>query len=205
MDIPVSYESRLELAHKYMISKHGLQKRKTGEYYTVHPVLVSALAEIYKGDSHQIENIKIACLLHDVPEDTNGYYEEIKELFGKFVADLVREVTSISKEAMALSGEEKKEYLAKKMQAMTEYGLVVKLYDRLANVMTLGGCEGKFKYRQFKDTEYILAELYDKRTFLTRTHHIIMAQVQLELNKLDPKNLVEKMANKKTEKVEDVE
>ena len=197
MDIQVKYESRLALAHKYMVSKHGLQKRKAGEDYITHPVLVSSLAMIYKGGSYQIENIMIACLLHDTIEDTNAHYEEIKELFGEMVADIVREVTSISKEEMKLSGEEKMTYLAKKMIVMTEYGLVVKLCDRLANIMTLPGTKNTFRIRQMKDTEHILAELYEKRTFKTRTHHIIMAQIQAELDKLNPKTIVEEMEESK--------
>lgn len=180
------HESRLALAHKYMVSKHGLQKRKTGEYYTVHPILVAALAMIYKGDSYKIETIQIACLLHDTIEDTDAYYEEIKGLFGEEVADIVLEVTSISKEAMTLQGDSKREYLAKKMTAMTEYGLVVKLLDRLANVMTLKGTKDTFKYRQMTDTDYILAAIYNDRIFKTRTHHIIMEQIQVELDKYNP-------------------
>ena len=191
MEITVKYESKIALAYKYMVSKHGLQKRKTGEYYTEHPKRVAALAMIYKGGSYKIETIVIACYLHDVIEDTDGYYEEIKELFGVEVADIVQEVTSITREEMALNGEEKKDYLAKKMKKMTEYGLVVKLLDRLDNVQHLPGTKDSFRFRQMRDTEYILDHLYKKRIFKTRTHHIIMDQIQKELDALVPKKVIQ--------------
>jgi guanosine-3',5'-bis(diphosphate) 3'-pyrophosphohydrolase len=183
----VHAESRISLAYKYMVSKHGLQKRKTGELYVEHPKRVAALAMQYKAGSWQIENIIIACLLHDIVEDTNGTVEEIRELFGDMVASIVEEVTSISRAEMEEKGVAKADYLSQKMVAMTEYGLVVKLLDRLSNVETLGGTEDIFKYRQIKDTEYILEHLLINRTFTTLTHHQIIAQIKIELDKFKPK------------------
>jgi (p)ppGpp synthase/HD superfamily hydrolase len=73
---------------------HDEQKRKyTGEPYIVHPIEV---AEIVRSVAHDDEMIA-AALLHDVVEDTSVTIEEITDAFGDDVADLVSDLTDVSK------------------------------------------------------------------------------------------------------------
>jgi len=186
--------NRMNDAFRYMTSKHGLQKRKgNGEYYTEHPRRVASYVWLFKS-SYRIEDLLIIALLHDVIEDTNGTAAEIEELFGHTVANTVVELTSITKEQMEIQGEAKKDYLAKKMTTMTPYALVVKLCDRLDNIKSLKGMNDSFKFRQVKDTEYILTYLYKTRTFLTRTHHILMAEILKEIDNLSPQSELQRQA-----------
>lgn len=174
--------SRIHMAYKYMISKHGLQKRKTGELYIEHPKAVARLAMLYKFRSWKIEDIIIICLLHDVIEDTDATYEEVKHLFGKIVADTVLELTNISKD-MKKAGSKKK-YLSEKMVTMSDYGLFVKLLDRENNVSTLSQTEPEFRDRQISDTLYILDYVKKNRLFKTMTHHEVICNIEIILQEL---------------------
>ena len=100
----------------YIHEKHEQQKRKyTGMPYTTHPMSVYAILLTITDD----ENVLKAGLLHDVIEDTPTSYTEIKKLFGKRVADIVKEVTKDK------NG---------KFNIKTKEGLMVKLADTLHNV-----------------------------------------------------------------------
>ncbi len=73
---------------------HGDQKRKyTGEMYIVHPIEVM---EIVKSVPHD-DAMLAAALLHDVVEDTEVSIEEVTEAFGQDIADLVSDLTDVSK------------------------------------------------------------------------------------------------------------
>ena len=79
----------------YMVAKnaHKNQFRKSGAHYIEHPVQIAYIASQFSLDATAIS----ACLLHDVVEDTPYKYEDIVELFGKSVADLVDGVTKLKK------------------------------------------------------------------------------------------------------------
>ena len=177
--------SRLNDAFRYMKSKHGLQKRKgNGELYWKHPKRVAGYVWDYK-ESYMIEDLLIIAMLHDVIEDTNGTAKDIEELFGSVVANTVLELTSVKKE-MEESMLDKKEYLSKKMIAMSPYALVVKLCDRLDNIKSLSGMNDAFRFRQLTDTEYILEQIYKGRQFITGTHHILLHEIQKAMDAYNP-------------------
>ena len=75
------------------LDAHKDQRRKTGEPYIYHPIEVAKIVanEIGLGAT------SIVCaLLHDVIEDSDYTYDDIKKLFGKMVADIVNGLTKIS-------------------------------------------------------------------------------------------------------------
>ena len=85
--------NNIEKAFSYAAKKHEGQFRKSGEGYIHHPLEVAyILASIYAGPS-----TIIAGLLHDVVEDTEYTYEDIKEEFGEEIANLVNGVTKLGK------------------------------------------------------------------------------------------------------------
>ena len=78
----------------FATTAHTGQKRKyTGEDYIVHPIEV---AEIVKTVAYTPEMIA-AALLHDVVEDTDVSLEDISIKFGPDIADLVCDLTDVSK------------------------------------------------------------------------------------------------------------
>lgn len=124
-------------AYVFSARAHEGQVRLSGEPYLMHPLEVAyILAEM-----HLDEASVAAGLLHDTVEDTKATVEEIDELFGENVADIVDGVTKISKMQMQFDSKEaaQAENMRKMLMAMAEdiRVLMVKLADRLHNMRTL--------------------------------------------------------------------
>ena len=84
----------IERAEQFAVQAHGPQKRKySGDPYIVHPIEVS---QIVKSVTHTNAMVA-AAILHDVIEDTEATYDDIVVNFGTLVADLVDELTDVSK------------------------------------------------------------------------------------------------------------
>ncbi len=78
--------SKLDEAIKYAVDAHAGQLRKIrNNPYILHPLEAVAIA----GTLTQDEDVLCAAVLHDVVEDTGRTIEEIEELFGPRVAELV--------------------------------------------------------------------------------------------------------------------
>ncbi len=137
---PNSDTDLVRLAFDYAKKAHSGQKRLSGEPYINHPLATAMnLAEM---KLHQ--DIIIAGLLHDIPEDTHPEnpeiaLREIKHNFGEEVAFMVRGITKLGK--IKYRGMERYlENLRKMFVAMAEDVRVVfiKFADRLHNLETLG-------------------------------------------------------------------
>ena len=123
---------------------HAGQQRKSGEPYAVHPLLVALAVSLFGGD----EAMAVAAVLHDVVEDTDCTLEEVKERFGADVATLVDGLTKIDRirQENLLPSDQIDERLVqsaltfrKMLVASIEdvRVLVIKLCDRLHNILTL--------------------------------------------------------------------
>lgn len=121
-------------AYEYAFEKHKNQKRKSGESYIIHPLNVAYILASWGLDTKTI----CAALLHDVVEDTDATYDDIKNNFDEEVASLVEGVTKLSN--LFKTVEEKKTKNYKKMFIAMEKDIrviILKLADRLHNVRTL--------------------------------------------------------------------
>lgn len=104
------------------------------------------------------QNILIAGLLHDTLEDTSATYGEIKNIFGKEVADMVEEVSHPKN----YNSEQKKEYY-EKIKHISYGGKMIKLADFKSHLHKfIGAFTGennlpKFTYNEY--TQYILVFL----------------------------------------------
>lgn len=104
-------------ARQYATEKHGKTgKLYNGKAYIVHPRKVAKLLK----ESGADVNLIAAGWLHDILEDTNTQYEELRATFGSDIADLVVEVTKNANKDFP--------------NLKTERGLWLKEADRLANV-----------------------------------------------------------------------
>lgn len=147
--------------------KHNGQVRKgSGLPYVLHPVIVSLLVAKYK-DSKDLESLQAACILHDCLEDTDTNFVELATEFTPLIASLVLELTSDKKEIERIG---KNEYMKKHMAGMSKYAFLIKLADRLSNVMD----QPKKKY--LEDTLELMGYLYEERK-LTNTHKEIMKKI----------------------------
>src|SRR5690606_10010699 len=128
----------IKKAYVYSAKVHQGQIRKSGEPYLTHPLAVAGILTELKLDEASI----VTGLLHDTIEDTLATLDELRELFGDEIAQLVDGVTKlsqfqISKEA---SAEVKQaENFRKMIVAMAKdiRVILVKLADRTHNMRTL--------------------------------------------------------------------
>lgn len=128
-------EDAINRAYVYAMKKHGSQTRASGDPYFSHPLEVAYLLTTFKLDTASI----ITALLHDTVEDTDATFEEIEELFGKEIRNLVDGVTKLGKLETKSENTKQAENFRKLLLAMSEdiRVLLVKLADRLHNMRTL--------------------------------------------------------------------
>lgn len=129
-------EALINRAYVYATMKHGSQKRHSGDPYFAHPIEVAGILTEYKLDTSTI----VAGLLHDTIEDTEATRDEIAQMFGAPIAELVEGVTKLSKLEVIGEREKQAANLQKFILAMSKdvRVLLVKLADRLHNMRTLG-------------------------------------------------------------------
>ena len=148
------------------IRQHDGQFRKSGEPYAIHPILVSCIVAFLGGDDDMI----IAALLHDVVEDTDYTLDKIIDEFGEGVAKLVEGLTkivTIRDDKLAHSNEATSKLKAtaltfRKMLLVSIEDvrvLVVKLCDRLHNMLTLGALRPDKQVRIAQETLLVYAPI----------------------------------------------
>jgi len=125
----------IKKAYVYCAKVHAGQVRKTGEPYLIHPLAVASILAQLKLDDASV----CAGLLHDTVEDTLATLEEVQELFGKDIADIVDGVTKLGQVKFNTAEEKLAENFRKMLVAMSRdiRVLLVKLADRLHNMRTL--------------------------------------------------------------------
>ena len=114
-------------ARKY----HGDQKRKSGEAYYTHPLEVA-----YMISEHNLKtDVIVASILHDIIEDTEVTAGMIFDDFGWRIAEMVDKLTRDRPDGSKLSVQEviNNAYCKKDNEV-----LLIKLFDRLHNVQTIG-------------------------------------------------------------------
>ena len=114
-------------ARKY----HANQKRKSGELYYTHPLEVAYIISDYNLKTDVI----VASILHDIVEDTEVTIEMIHGSFGQRIAEMVDRLTRDRPDGTKLSVED---ILNNSYQEKDREVLLIKLFDRLHNIQTLG-------------------------------------------------------------------
>lgn len=147
-------------AYLYSAKAHRGQSRKSGEAYFSHPVEVAYNLTRLKLD----EKTVAAGLLHDTIEDTLTTLEEIREIFGDEISQLVDGVTKISKMNFSSKEESQAENYRKMILAMVKdiRVVLIKLADRAHNIKTLDSMKEATQKRIARETMDIYAPLANR-------------------------------------------
>ena len=150
----------VEKAYQFSKSAHAGQFRKSGEPYISHPVAVAKLLAKWHLDA----NALMAALLHDVVEDTPATKQEVGELFGKPVAELVDGVSKLDRIEFQTEAHAQAENFRKMLLAMARdvRVILIKLADRLHNMRTLDSMVSEKRKRIAKETLEIYAPIANR-------------------------------------------
>jgi len=163
----------LDEAYEFAHSAHKGQVRKSGEAFVNHPIEVALiLAELHM-DTATLK----AALLHDTVEDSEASIEEVRELFGDEVAELVDGVTKLGKIEFESMSEAQSNNLRKMLIAMAKdiRVILIKLADRLHNMRTLAALPEARRIEKARETMEIYAPL---------AHRLGISSIKWELEDL---------------------
>jgi (p)ppGpp synthase/HD superfamily hydrolase len=174
-----------KLAWEFAQRAHKDQVRKfTGQsYFDAHVQKVNGTLKLYTTD----EVTLIAALVHDVAEDCYDNiwdaYADVKELFGKEVADIMLELTSDNEEMKHKWGGSKTNYLINKMLKMSDKAFTIKLSDRFNNIADAFTASERFRNNYYRETCAIVDAMEEGRTF-TRVQRQLLDDIKAKLDNI---------------------
>ena len=151
----------IDKAFNFAKEAHKGVRRLSGEPYIMHPIAVARIAceEIGLGSTSIC-----AALLHDVVEDTDYTVEDISNIFGPKIAQIVNGVTKISGGIFGDKASVQAESFKKLLLTMSDdiRVILIKISDRLHNMRTLGSQLPGKQYKIAGETLYIYAPLANR-------------------------------------------
>ena len=148
-------------AFNFARQAHKGVRRLSGEPYIMHPIAVAQIAceEMGLGSTSIC-----AALLHDVVEDTDYTVEDITNIFGAKVAQIVDGLTKISGGIFGSKASAQAENFKKLLLTMSDdiRVILIKICDRLHNMRTLASQPANKQYKIAGETLYIYAPLANR-------------------------------------------
>ena len=148
-------------AFNFAKEAHKGVRRRSGEPYILHPI---AVAQIACGEIGLGSTSICAALLHDVEEDTDYTNEDLCNLFGPKIANIVEGVTKISGGIFGDRASLQAETFKKLLLMMSDdiRVILIKISDRLHNMRTLSSMLPSKQYKIAGETLYIFAPIADR-------------------------------------------
>ena len=158
------HRKKVELITKaFNFARHAHQggRRLSGEPYIMHPIAVAQIvcSEIGLGSTSIC-----SALLHDVVEDTDYTVDDIENIFGPKIAQIVDGLTKISGGIFGERASAQAENFKKLLLTMNDdiRVILIKMADRLHNMRTLGAQPANKRYKISGETLYIYAPLANR-------------------------------------------
>ncbi len=161
-------------AYNFARQAHKGVKRLSGEPYILHPIAVAQIAAEEMG----LGSTSIcSALLHDVVEDTDYTVEDIANIFGEKIAQIVDGLTKISGGIFGEHASAQAENFKKLLLTMNDdiRVILIKICDRLHNMRTLQSQPANKQYKIAGETLYIYAPL---------AHRLGLNKIKTELEDL---------------------
>lgn len=162
--LATKHRKRIEIitkAFNFANQAHKGIKRRSGEPYIMHPLAVAQIVctEIGLGSTSIC-----AALLHDVVEDTDYTVEDIENIFGTKIAQIVDGLTKISGGIFGDRASAQAENFKKLLLTMSDdiRVILIKIADRLHNMRTLGSMLPNKQFKIAGETLYIYAPLANR-------------------------------------------
>jgi len=173
------------------LDAHKDQRRKTGEPYIYHPIAVAKIVATEIG----LGATSIACaLLHDVIEDSDYTYEDLKKIFGERIAEIVNGLTKISIMNHQNISVQSENYRKLLLTLSEDFRVIlIKIADRLHNMRTLESMAPDKQKKIASETVYIYAPL---------AHRLGLYNIKSELEDLSLKYNNPDVYNEITQKLE---
>ncbi len=148
-------------AFNFAKQAHKGVRRLSGEPYILHPIAVAQIVceEIGLGSTSIC-----AALLHDVEEDTDYTNEDLSNLFGPKVGNIVEGLTKISGGIFGDKASLQAETFKKLLLTMSDdiRVILIKIADRVHNMRTLSSMHPRKQYKIASETLYIFAPIADR-------------------------------------------
>ena len=162
--LATNHRRKVELitkAFNFAKQAHKGVRRRSGEPYILHPI---AVAQIACGEIGLGSTSICAALLHDVEEDTDYTNEDLSNLFGPKIANIVEGVTKISGGIFGDRASLQAETFKKLLLTMSDdiRVILIKISDRLHNMRTLSSMLPSKQYKIAGATLYIFAPIADR-------------------------------------------
>ena len=161
-------------AFNFARQAHKGVRRLSGEPYIMHPI---AVAQIARSEIGLGSTSICSALLHDVVEDTDYTVEDLSNIFGPKIAQIVDGLTKISGGIFGEQASAQAENFKKLLLTMSDdiRVILIKIADRLHNMRTLDSQPANKQFKIAGETLYIYAPL---------AHRLGLYKIKSELENL---------------------
>ena len=181
-------------AFQFAAAAHKGMRRKSGEPYITHPIEVAKIVNLEIGLG--VKSM-VTSLLHDVVEDTDVSLEEIEDIFGPKIAQLIDGLTKIGgvfDNKSSLQAENFRKMLITLSDDVRV--ILIKLADRLHNMRTLGSMP---RHKQIKISGETIS------LFAPLAHRLGLYAIKTEMEDLSLKYRYPKVYEEVSGKIKDNE
>ncbi|MCR5224059.1 MAG: RelA/SpoT family protein [Bacilli bacterium] len=145
---------KINKAYNFALKQHKDMIRKNGEEYVTHPLSVACIVADLRVDYVTV----MAALVHESIDHGSSSLDELDELFGKEVRNIVESLSKVNKLHLVDDSESSAIYLRKILVALSEdvRVLILKLAGRVHNMRTIEGLPNELQKIKARETENVL-------------------------------------------------
>jgi guanosine-3',5'-bis(diphosphate) 3'-pyrophosphohydrolase len=166
---------RIAAALMYALDKHGNQRRRDGSPYVAHPIRVAESLRSIGGITDT--EVIMAALMHDLIEDTDCEYDDLRGRFGQRVADLVAVLSG----DMRLPKPQRRAEVIERARGAVPEAKAIRLADRLDNLSDMAGFSVARKTEYLEGSRKTLAACRGVNPALEEALARAIARVEREL------------------------